>query len=320
MDHPSAGELLVLGGEDVAALLDVGELIDHLALAFVELSANRASAPPRTAAFAPAGLLGAMPGHVPAMGLAAKLVSVFAGNHAAGLPSHQAVIVMFDEDTGAPVALLDGTVITAMRTAAAAALSTRLLQRPGARVLAILGAGVQGRAHLEAITSVFDPSEIRIASRNRDHAAELATRHRAARAVDGFEAAVRGADVVCCCTDSPVPVLDHEWLSVGVHVTSVGVARGGPEVDAATVVVAQLFVESRIAFEPYPAGCHELQGMDSSRAAELGEVLSGVRPGRTGDEQLTLYKSMGHAVEDIAAADLVVRHARERSMGVTVRL
>jgi ornithine cyclodeaminase/alanine dehydrogenase-like protein (mu-crystallin family) len=320
VDHPSTGELLVLGAEDVAALLDVRELVDHLAVAFVELSAGRASAPPRTAAFAPSGLLGAMPGQVPGMGLGAKLVSVFAGNHAAGLPSHQAVIAVFDENTGAPAALLDGTVITGMRTAATAALSTRLLRRPGARVLAILGAGVQGRAHVEAITSVFGPSEIRIASRNPHHAAELATRHRAARAVDGFEAAVRGADVVCCCTDSPVPVLHHEWLSGGVHVTSVGAARGGPEIDPATVAAAQLFVESRVAFEPYPAGCHELQGIDSSRAAELGEVLSGVRPGRTGDDQLTMYKSMGHAVEDIAAADLVVRHARERSMGVTVRL
>ncbi len=320
VDHPSAGELLVLRAEDVTALLDVGELIDHLAVAFVELSANRASVPPRTAAFAPAGLLGAMPGHVPGMGLAAKLVSVFSGNHLVGLPSHQAVIVVFDESTGAPVALLDGTVITAMRTAAAAALSTRLLQRRGARVVAILGAGVQGRAHLEAVTSVLDASEIRIASRDRDRAAELAKSHRDARAVDSFEAAVRGADVVCCCTDSPAPVLHREWLSAGAHVTSVGVARGGPEVDPATVAAAELFVESRVAFEPYPAGCHELQGIDSARAAELGEVLSGVRPGRTGDEQLTLYKSMGHAVEDIAAADLVVRHARERLMGVTVRL
>jgi alanine dehydrogenase len=319
-DHAStAGELLVLRAEDVASLLDIGELIDHLADAFVDLSSGRASAPPRTAALAPAGLLGAMPGHVPGMGLAAKLVTVFSRNRAA-LPSHQAVIVLFDEDNGAPLALLDGTVITAMRTAAAAALSARLLQRAGGSVLAILGAGVQGHAHLDAFSSAFEPAEIRVCSRDAARARELAGRHPRARPVDSFEAAVRGADVVCCCTDSPVPVLERAWLGPGAHVTSVGAARGGPEVDAATVAEAAIFVESRVAFQPYPAGCHELQGMDPARAAELGEVLAGTRAGRTSDDELTLYKSMGHAVEDIAAADLVVRRARARSVGATVRL
>lgn len=315
-----ARDLLLLRAQDVEALLDLAGLIDHLAAAFVDLSAGRASAPARTAAFAPAGLLGAMPGYVPGLALATKLVSVFPANHEHGLPSHQAVIVLFDEDTGTPVALMDGTVITAMRTAAASALSARLLQRRGAAVLAILGAGVQGRAHLDAIRHVLEPSEIRIASRNPRHARELAERDPRGHAVGSFEAAVRGADVICCCTDSPIPVLRCEWLRPGAHVTSVGTSREGPEVDSATVAAAAVFVESRVALQPFPAGCHELQGMDPTAATELGEVLSGARPGRTSDDQLTLYKSMGHAVEDTVAANLVLRLARERSSGVVLSM
>jgi ornithine cyclodeaminase/alanine dehydrogenase-like protein (mu-crystallin family) len=313
-------KVLVLGAGDVASLLDIGELIDHLASAFINLSAGRASAPPRTAAIAPAGLLGVMPAYVPGMGFVAKLVSVFPANHGHGLPSHQALITVFDEDTGRPVALLDGTVITSLRTAAASALSTRLLQRRGASVFAVLGAGVQGRAHLRALTSAFEPEEIRIASRQPDRARDLAKGDGRARAVDSFEDAVRGADVICCCTDSPTPVLRHAWLRPGAHVTSVGASREGPEVDPTTVAAARLFVESRVAFQPYPAGCHELQGVDPSRGTELGEVLAGSQPGRTSDEEQTLYKSMGHAVEDAAAANLVMLRAKEQSVGTVLRL
>lgn len=313
-------ELLVLRADDVARLLDIGELIDQLAGAFVDLSAGLASAPPRTAANAPSGFLAVMPGYVPRMGLATKIVSVFAANHSHGLPSHQAVIAVFDENTGTPLALIDGTVITTMRTAAASALSARLLQRDDAAVLAILGAGVQGRAHLKAFDAALQPQEIRIASRDSDHAEALAEEHARARAAGSFEDAVRGADVICCCTDSPTPVLRHAWLRPGAHVTSVGAARGGPEVDSATVDAASLFVESLIAFQPYPAGCHEFQGVDARRATELGDVLAGTQLGRTSDHQLTLYKSMGHAVEDIAAADLVMRRAKEQSVGTMLTL
>jgi ornithine cyclodeaminase/alanine dehydrogenase-like protein (mu-crystallin family) len=311
-------DLLVIRADEVRELLDIERLIDELAAAFVELSAGRASVPPRIAAFAPAGLLAAMPGYVPGMGLEAKLVSVFAANHERGLPTHQALIVVFDETTGSPVAFIDGTVITALRTAAASALSVRLLRRRDARVLAILGAGVQGTAHLDAITAVADFTEIRIASRNRDHAEQLASRHARAATVGGFEDATRGADVVCCCTDAAFPILDREWLAPGAHLTSVGASPGGPEVDGSTVAAATLFVESRVAFLPYPAGCHELQGIDPARAAELGEVLAGSRPGRTREDEVTLYKSMGHAVEDAAAAALVIPGARQRGMGTLI--
>lgn len=312
--------LLLLRAVEVEALLDLDALVDHLATAFTRLSAGEVSVPPRIAASTPDGFLAAMPGHVPGMCLETKLVSVFPGNHDHGLPSHQALIAVFDEATGTPVALLDGTVITAVRTAAASALSVRLLARPGARVLAILGAGVQARTHLDAVVRVLRPGEVRIAARNRAHAEALTGRAGGARVTASFEEAVRGADVVCCCTDAATPILRREWLSPGAHVTSVGCARNGPEVDEATVAAATLFVESRAAAQPYPAGAHELQGVDPARLTELGELLAATRPGRTGDAELTLYKSTGHAVEDAAAADLVLRAAQERGVGTAVEL
>ena len=300
-------------------MLDLELLIDPLERAFVELSAGRASVPPRTAALVQGrGLLGAMPGYLDGV-LETKLVSVFAGNHAVGLPTHQALIALFDDQTGSPLALMDGTAITAVRTGAASAVATRALAREDARVLAVLGAGVQGRAHLDAVTRVRDFAEIRIASRTREHAEALAG-ELGATVCASFEEAVRGADVVCACTDAGEPVLRREWLTEGAHVTSVGASGAGPELDRATVQAGLLVVESRVAFEPYPAGAHELQGLDPEAAAELGEVLAGTRDGRTSPDQITVYKSMGHAVEDASAAGLVYRRALELGVGTEVAL
>ena len=310
--------LLFLGEADVRRLLDVDRLVDALADAFVELSAGRASVPPRVAALAPGGLLAAMPGYVSGV-LETKLVSVFPENDLLGIPTHQALIALFDQETGVPLAVMDGTRITAVRTGAASALATRTLAREDARVLAVLGAGVQGRSHLEAVTRTRDFSEIRVASRRRDHADALA-RQFGGRSAASFEEAVRGADVVCCCTDSPEPILRRDWLSPGAHVTSVGAARAGPELDRDTVTAGLLVVESRVAFQPYPAGAHELQGLEPDAAVEVGEVLAGTRPGRTSDDEITVYKSMGHAVEDAAAARLVLERARAEGVGVELDL
>jgi ornithine cyclodeaminase/alanine dehydrogenase-like protein (mu-crystallin family) len=249
-----------------------------------------------------------------------KLVSVFPGNHDRGLPSHQALITLFDETDGRALAVMDGTAITALRTGATSALSVRLLARPDARVLAVLGAGVQGRSHLMAVPRVKQFAEIRLASRVREHAQALARDFPQARVVASFEEAVSGADVVCCCTDSAEPVLTRSWLKPGVHVTSVGASRKGPELGPDVVNADVLCVESRAAFLPYPAGANELQGMDAERAVELGELVSGIRSGRTGDQQLTVYKSMGHAVEDIAAARLVFERALKENVGSLVEL
>lgn len=300
-------------------LLDLDRLIDALADAFVELSAGRASVPPRGAAYAgDRGLLAAMPGYAGGV-LETKLVSVFPANHEAGLPSHQAVIVLFDDRTGVPLALMDGTHITAARTGAASALATRVLAQEETATLAVLGAGVQGRSHLETVTRVRPFEEVRVASRTFSHAAALAEEFDA-KAVGSLEEAVRGADVVCACTDAPAPVLRREWLAPGTHVNSVGASRAGAELDAATVRAGLLVVESRVAFQPYPAGAHELQGLDPDAATELGEILAGRRPGRTAADQITVYKSMGHAVEDATAAGIVYQRARAEGVGTELAL
>jgi alanine dehydrogenase len=311
--------LLVLSQEEVRRLLDVEALIDRLADAFAALSAGEASVPPRVASFVPdAGLLAAMPGYVGGV-LETKLVSLFLGNEALGVPTHQAVIVLFDPQTGTPEALLDGTWITAMRTAAASALATRLLAREDARVLAVLGAGVQARSHLAAVPLVRSFDEVRIANREFAKAQALAEEVGAV-AIGSFEEAVGGADVVCACTHTSEPVLRRDWLDPGTHVTSVGASQEGPELDTATVSAGLLAVESRVAFEPPPAGSFELQGLDPASAVELGELVSGARPGRTSEEEITVYKSMGHAVEDAAAAALVLEAARAGRAGTTVEL
>ena len=303
--------MLVLSQADVRRLLDVDELIDALADAFAEVSTGKTSVPPRVAALVPEkGLLAAMPGYAAGV-LETKLVSVFPGTE----PSHEALIALFDAETGAPLAVMDGTHITATRTAAASALSTRLLAREDARVLAVLGTGVQARSHLDAVPRVRDFDEVRVAGRSREKAEELG-----AAVSESFEAAVRGADVICACTDASSPVLRREWLAPGAHVTSVGYAQDGPELDEATVRADVLVVESRAAFEPYPAGAHELQGLDPAAAVEIGELVSGSRPGRTAPGQLTVYKSMGHAAEDAAAARLVYERAVREGAGTAVEL
>jgi alanine dehydrogenase len=313
-------DVLVLGEAEVAGLLDLDELLAVLGDALVSLSAGRASVPPRVAAWAEDGGLGAMPVHLPGVALGAKLVSIFPGNHQRGRPSHRALIALFDPADGTPRALLDGTRITAARTGATAALAARVLARRDAAVLAILGAGVQGASHLDAFPLARDFQEIRVASRTAGRAEALAARHPAARAVASFEEAVAGADVVCCCTDAREPILELGWLASGVHVSSVG-GTFGPELDPAVVRAARVFVEWRgAATNPPPAGAHDLQGLDPATLTEVGEVLAGARPGRTSPDELTVYKSTGNAVEDAAAAELVYRRAVESGTGVTVSI
>jgi ornithine cyclodeaminase/alanine dehydrogenase-like protein (mu-crystallin family) len=313
-------EVLVLSEAEVDGLLDLEELLEALGEALASFSAGRASVPPRVAASADDGILAAMPVHLTGVALASKLVSVFPGNHQRGRPSHQALIAMFDPADGTPRAVLDGTRITAARTGAAAAVAAGALARPDAAVLAILGAGVQGGSHLDAFPLVRDFGEIRVASRTPGRAAALADRHPAARAVGSFREAVADADVVACCTDARQPILEAGWLAPGTHVSSVG-GSFGPELDPAILRAGRVFVEWRgAAANPPPAGAHELQGLDPDTLTEIGEVLSGTRPGRTAPDELTVYKSTGHAVEDAAAADLVYRRALESGTGVRVAL
>jgi alanine dehydrogenase len=317
----SVAELLYLSRADVERVLDVDAMLDALARALVAHSSGQASVPPRVAVrVAERGLLGVMPGYLPGVALETKLVSVFPENDRRGIPSHQALIALFDDGDGSPVAVMDGTFITAIRTGGTAAVATRVLAREDARVLAILGAGTQGGSHLATFPRVRDFKEIRIANRNHERAKALASQHRSAHAVESFEEAVRGADVVACCTDAREPVVRREWLGPGVHVSAVG-GTFGPELDPATVAAGRVFVEWRgaVTNKP-PAGAHELQGLDPESVTEVGEVIAGTKPGRLSADEITVYKSTGHAVEDAATARLVYDRARELGVGTRLSL
>jgi alanine dehydrogenase len=315
------GKLLYLSRADVERLLDVDAMLSALAKVLVIFSSGVTSVPPRVAARVPdLGLLGAMAGYVPGVALEIKLVSVFPGNHALGMPSHQGLIALFDEQDGAPLVVMDGAYITAIRTGGTAAVAANALARNDAKVLAILGAGVQGASHLETFTRLRDFKEIRVASRDQEKAKSLAARHPRALVATSFEDAVRGADVVACCTDAREPVIRREWLAQGVHVSSVG-GTFGPELDPETIAAAKVFVEWRgAALNAPPAGAHELQGLDANAITEVGEVLAGTREGRTSDSDITVYKSTGHAVEDAATARLVYDRAVAEGAGAKLEL
>jgi alanine dehydrogenase len=313
--------MLVLSQADVRTLLDLDLLVDALADAHAELTAGRASMPPRIAALVEQreGLLGVMPSYLPSAGLACKLVTLFP--HNTDRETHQALICVFDPDNGTPLALMDGTYITAARTAAGSALATRLLAREDARVLAVLGTGVQARTHARAIPRVRPIEEIRVAGRHRARAEAFASEI-GGIAVDSYAEAMRGADVVAATTHAVEPVVRREWVEPGVHVNSVGLNPAGREVDEQTVADATLVVESRdSALAPPPAGAPELAGIDPRHVhAELGELVTGAKPGRRSRDEITLYKSVGIAVQDAAAAALVLAAARDGAVGREIEL
>ena len=313
--------MLVLNVDQVSALLDMDALIDALAPAMVELSLGQVSMPPRTAALVQGkGLLGTMPAYLPSTHtLSCKLVTVFPGNAKLGLHTHQAVVMLFDADTGTPKAMLDGTVITALRTAAGSALATRLLARQDASVLLIVGTGVQALSHGRAVARVRKLREIRVTGRDATKAEqaaqvlgkELSTTSRGY--LIGAEA-FHNADIICSTTHTEQPVVKGAWLEPGMHVNSVGLNPQGRELDADAVQKARVFVESRAAaLAPLPSGAGDLVG--AVVHAEIGEVLSGAKPGRESAKQITLYKSVGVAVQDAVAAQLVYDAALKRHLG-----
>lgn len=325
--------MLVLSRADVAAVLDLDALRDAVAAGLRELSIGSPSIPPRIAAETPAGgLLATMPGSLPELGaLGAKLVTVFPDNIDA--PTHQAIVVLCDPASGTPIALVDGTLVTAARTAAASAVATQYLARADSSVLTIVGTGVQARAHARAIPRVCPHLRaIRVAGRDADRAGALA---RELHDLDGdveitattdLPRALADADIVCATTHSPDPVVRREWIRPGVHVSSVGFNTAGREVDAETVRDSRVVVESRSSALA-PAGANELlwairDGVITGDHidAEVGELVAGIRPGRERAEEITLYKSVGVAAEDLAAALLVVAAARERGIGTRIDL
>ncbi|WP_227979110.1 ornithine cyclodeaminase family protein [Nocardia spumae] len=325
--------MLVLGRADVESALDADTLIDAMGPAMADLSADRVSAPNRTATVVAAGetftgLLD-MPAYVPSSGaLTSKLVSVFPGNTGTEHPVRQAIVVVFDPRTGTPAAVLDGTSLTAARTAACSALSARLLARADSEILAILGTGVQARAHARFVSRVRPFRQVRVAGSDRDRTAAAAAALAAeldveVAAAPFYQEALDGADVVCGATFAAEPAIRRAWLAPGTHVTSVGYHPSGREVDDETIAEALLFVESRdAALQAIPPNrdlAEPLQrGLISAAdiRAELGELVAGTAVGRTDDRQLTLYKSVGVAVQDAAAAALVLSVAQERGLGV----
>jgi ornithine cyclodeaminase len=323
--------MLLLNRREVASLLDLDQLIDALAPAMVELSAGRVSMPARIAALVreERGLLAAMPVYLPSRRtLSTKLVSVFPENERLGVPSHQAVILVFDARTGSLRAMMDGTLITAMRTAAGSALSARLLAREDACVLLIIGTGVQARAHARMMSRVRSLREIRVMGRNPQKASLLAAEIAEEQGIKTIsvvdaEKAFASADIVCAATHSAEPVVRGAWLRPGTHVTSVGLNPDGREVDSEAVMKALVVVETRAAaLASGPGGANELRwpirdGLieESHIHAEIGELISGAKPGRTSAEQITLYKSVGVAVQDAVAASLVLEAAEKRGVG-----
>jgi alanine dehydrogenase len=311
------GRLLVLSASEVERLTDLDDLADALRAALVAIAEGQVSVPPRIAARAPNGLLGAMPGYLPGSGLGAKLVTVFPSNAGSGTPSHQAVIVLFDPESGASVALLDGTYVTAMRTAMTAAVAAKAVARPDSSRIAVLGSGVQAARHVEAFRHLFPGAELRVAARSERAARAIVAASPGAERAPTFEEAVRGADVVCCCTDAHHAVIEDRWLADGAHVSSVGTRR---EVPPDTVDRAECFAESPAAVLPPLSGTPEFEGRDPASVSLVGAVLNGSHPGRSGPAAITLYKSMGHAAEDLAMASLVVDRARESQAGLTFEL
>jgi alanine dehydrogenase len=294
-----------LDEEKVRSLLRMEELVPVMANALRDLSAGKVVQPLRQVLpiSEHQGFFGVMPAYGGALG--AKLVTFFPNNE--GLPTHHAVIVLFRPETGEPLVTMDGRLITEMRTAAVSAVATELLARRDAGVLAILGSGVQARSHLEALRIVRRFREVRVWSPR--HAAEFAREH-GVTASGSAEEAVRGADVIVVATAATAPILKGEWLSPGAHINAVGATRPNwRELDDEVLVRAKLFVESR------EAAGKESGDVIAARSvfAELGEVIAGSKSGRESDDEITLYKSVGVAVEDIAAADLVYRRAAARS-------
>lgn len=327
--------MLVLSEREVEALLDSASLIDALERAMGLYSTGEILLPPRTVVPASTGpgLLGVMPASVPEMGfLGAKLVSVFPGNEGATRPTHQAVVIHFDPENGVPLALIAAGYLTAARTAAGSALATRWLARRDASTLAIVGTGVQARAHARAIPLVREIEGIRIWGRNPQKAASLAREIERETGVvtetaASFSDAAIGADIICAATHAAEPVVVGRLLAPGVHLNSVGLNPGGRELDDDVIRRALIFIESReAAFSMVGAGAADLRRpcelglIKPEGVAEIGEVIVGKRTGRAGRESITVYKSVGIALQDGVAAELVYRAARKRGLGREVGL
>jgi alanine dehydrogenase len=329
-------KLRILSGADVRQAATMAEAIQAVKEAYVQLSAGQAVVPLRTPVPVQKrdGVTLFMPAYLAASdALGAKIVSVFSGNPARGLPLIHAVVLVLDAETGCPVAVMDGTYLTALRTGAASGVATDLLARPDARVAAIFGAGAQARTQLEAVCTVrpIDKAWVydAVPERAAAYVEEMKRRGQpipSAIAVAGSPSqAVREADVVCTATTSTTPVFDDADLKPGVHINGIGAYTPEmQEVPAETVARARVVVDSRSAslaeagdlIIPLQKGLIR----EADIHGEIGEVAAGQIPGRQSDDEVTFFKSVGVAVQDVAVATLILRRAAELSLGIEVDL
>ena len=318
--------LLVLSEPEVRELLDMESCVEAMTEVLTSLARGELYQPLRSMVRPPDtdGLLGLMSAHRGGERAvyALKEIVVTPDNPTRGLDAHQGAVLLHDGVTGKLVAVLNASPVTAIRTAAVSAVATRALARADTARVAILGAGVQARAHADAMRAVLDDPEIRIWARRIEAAEELAA-DVGAIASPSPDAALFGAEVVCTTTSAREPVLEHRWLAPGAHVNAVGSSiPTARELDTETLRRGALFVDRREsalneAGDYLIAAAEGAIGPEQIRA-ELGEVLAGLAPGRADEEEFTIFKSLGIAVEDLAAAELVVRRARERGVGTEV--
>jgi ornithine cyclodeaminase len=319
-------ETLFIGQREVPDLLPMSDCIEAVRQALADLAGGNGIQPLRPVMWLPemVGALGMMPGYlgsIETMGI--KTVTVFPGNAGTEYDSHQGTVMLFDAENGRLKAVIDATEITSIRTAAASAVATDQLARTDSSVLAVLGAGVQGGAHIEAMPLVRDIEDIRVWSRTADSARRLAERDERAHVVDSVSEAVAGADIVCTTTASPEPILTGDLLEPGMHVNAVGSSVPfARELDSDAMARSRIFVDRRES-TINESGDFLMARNDGAIdeddiVAEIGELIVDSHPGRESDSEVTLFVSLGLAVEDIAAGHLVYRNALESGKGVSM--
>ena len=314
-------DLLVLSAQDVHALLSYAQCADAMRGALAALAAGQAEQPLRTVLrpAGAAGLMALMPAYL-SRGSAAyglKAICITPSNPAAGLDAHQGVVLLSAAPTGEPLAVLNASAVTEIRTAAVSVVATGLLARPDADEFAVIGTGVQARAHVLALDGTRQLSQIRVAghdpAKSERFAASLAGQTRApVLAAPSARAAVAGAGIIVTATSSPEPVLARDWLATGAHINAVGACLPAQrELDTATMADGVVFADRRDSLLA-ESGDYRLAAADGAEPeirAELGELLLGAAPGRQNDAEITIFESLGLAIEDLAAADLAYRKA-----------
>jgi ornithine cyclodeaminase len=325
--------VLVIGGAEVVSLLPVRECIDVMASALAALATADADVPLRTLMWLPErrGLLGMMPAHYgSAQVMGIKVVSVMPGNHGTAFDAHQGAVVIFETKHGCPLAIVDASAITAIRTAAVSGVATRLLAREDAHDLAMLGSGTQAATHLDAMLCVRPVERVRVWSRTPPNAEQFAERESkrhgiAVQPVANARAAVEGADLICTTTSSREPVLLGDWITPGAHINAVGSSvRTARELDANAVARSRLFVDRRESTlneaGDFLLARAEGAVSDDHIMGEIGDILTGRLDGRQSPEEVTLFESLGLGIEDVAAAHYVYERAREQQRGASVPL